>query len=807
MKRLLIIFILVSIFQAGFCQKVTVKAIDVPAEIVFRNIMDQTGRNFVYSSGILDGMKVTVDVKDVVLKHALDLIFKDTDIRYKMKGRSILLIKKPSERKKKAINRGEGNKPVIKVADSLPEVMLNEVLVESRLNKHPMASSEIGAMKLSAVDVAKMPVLLGEEDVMKTFQLQPGIVQSAEGMAGVSVHGGDSDQNMVMLDNIPLYSSDHCLGMFSAFNVDAIGHIDFYKSSVPARYDGRLSSYLDVRTKNGSGERRNGSVRLGLAAGAFSINGPIGKRTTYSVAIRRSWSEVLTLPLAGLISLTSEDRYNIGWSFTDLTGKITHAFSDRTAGFVSVYYGDDWFHGSSSLKNDSYWTSITSNSDNYHLRWGNFLIQSGMTHSFTEELSAEFTASYTRFFSTMKQDIRTIYSYGEDDICDSRLRDRTSNSIGDLIIKGDFEWRPRENHRIGFGAGYTLHSFLPEKSSRKYIQEKETIIEMDSTWRYIANEGNVYIEDDWQINEKIRMNAGLHASVFCIDSKSHAGISPRLSFSYNPVSDIALKCSFSRSTQYVHRLSQSYISLPTDQWVPITGQFKPETADKITAGGYWMIDNGRFSASIEGYFKKMNNLIDYRDEYYLKLPMEMWNSVLCSGKGIAKGVDIKFEKRSGAVTGHISYSLAWADRTFPDKNGGKTFPARLDNRHTLNIYASWDVSAKVCLNAAWTGHSGSMFTLMTQVWQGTEETDGWWNLEQSALKTELNCYRLPFYHRLDLSCTVRNKRGYWNFSVYNAYCHMNTIGIRRSYDSEGNPVFQKISLLPLLPSASYTWIF
>lgn len=807
MKRFLIIIILLSVFQTSICQKVSIKAKEVPAEAVFRDIMDQTGRNFVYSSNILDGLMVTLDIKDVGLKRALNLIFKDSDIKYKIKGKSILLMKKPSQQKKKAIMAANDVRPVIKLPDSLSTVMLNEVLVESRLNHHPMASSEIGAMKMAAEDLSKVPVLMGEEDVMKTFQMQPGIKESAEGMAGVSVHGGDTDQNMVMLDNIPLYSSDHCLGLFSAFNVDAVGHIDFYKSSVPARYDGRLSSYLDVRTKNGSRERRNGSVRLGMAAGAFSINGPIGKSTTYSVALRRSWSEVLTLPLAGLISLASEDKVNIGWAFTDITGKITHTFRRGTIGFVKVYYGEDWFHGSSSLKNDSYRTSKTAQDNRYNLRWGNLVVQTGMKHKLSEEMSAEFTAAYTRFFSTMKQDDYTEApgSYGETTV--SRLIERTVNNIGDLIAKGDFEWRPVESHRVGFGAAYTLHSFLPERSLRRYIQDDVTLTAIDTTWKYVANEGNLYIEDDWRINGRLMMNAGIHASVFSIDGKTHAGISPRLSISYNPSSNIALKCAFSRTTQYVHRLSQSYISLPTDQWVPITGSFRPETSDKISAGGHWLLNDGKFSVSIECYLKKMRHLIDYRDEYYLKLPMETWNSVLCSGKGSAKGLDFKIEKRYGIFTGHIAYSLAWADRTFPDINGGKTFPFRLDHRHTINVLANWDINQKVRLSAAWIGRSGSRFTLMTQVWQGTEETDGWWMFEQSALKTGINRYRLPFYHRLDLSCTVKNKRGFWNFSLYNAYCHMNTIGIRRAYDKHGNPVFQKIALLPIIPSASYTWIF
>lgn len=250
------------------------------------------------------------------------------------------------------------------------------------------------------------------------------------------------------------------------------------------------------------------------------------------------------------------------------------------------------------------------------------------------------------------------------------------------------------------------------------------------------------------------------------------------------------------------------MSLPTDRWVPITGELKPAIADKVALGGYWQSSDGMFAVSIEGYYKWMRNLVDYRDEYYLYSVEDAWNSRLCNGKGTAKGVDIKFEKVSGRLTGHISYSLAWADRTFPEKNGGRTFPARFDQRHTINIMLNWNINDKVSLNAAWTGHSGNRFTLLPQVWESPDfislpYNDG----DNDPLKEQINNYRLPFYHRLDLSCTVRNKRGYWSFGLYNAYCHLNTVAIRRTYNRKGIPVFQKVKFLPIIPSISYTWQF
>ena len=198
--------------------------------------------------------------------------------------------------------------------------------------------------------------------------------------------------------------------------------------------------------------------------------------------------------------------------------------------------------------------------------------------------------------------------------------------------------------------------------------------------------------------------------------------------------------------------------------------------------------------------------MEYRDEYYLRPPLEMWNARLCSGKGTAKGLDFKFEKTIGRFTGHIAYSLAWADRTFKDKNGGRTYPARFDNRHTINILLNWNISSKVSLNAAWTGHSGNRFTFMPQNWEDPDFTFDFSN-DYNNLRAPLNNYQLPFYHRLDLSCSVANSHGYWTFSLYNAYCHRNTIAIRRDTDKLGRPVFQKVSLLPIIPSIAYTWLF
>ncbi len=814
MRRLIITAIAFTIaIAAATARNVTITASHRPAAEVFGELMIQTGKNFVYSSDILDGVVVSVNAKDKPLKQVLRQMFKGTGIEFRIKGNDVLLkrSRRPVETrvKEKATVTGLN-------ADSL-QSMLDEVLVVSRLEAPVVETVEMGAKKLTASEINHVPVFLGETDVIKALHMQPGVTEGTEGMAGMYVHGGNADENLYMLDNVPLYQANHFAGLFSAFNVDVIRYIDFFRSSMPAKYDGRLSSFLDVRTVNGSPDGHHGSARLGLTSGAFNIGGPIGGSTTYNVALRRSWYDVLTIPLLAVINSASDDeKIRFRYAFMDLNAKICHRFSDRTSGHLSIYFGNDQFHTGD--KSDGNYDYGYYYDDSYDFFWGNMVAQAGVIHRLTPQLSAEFTAAYTRFFSNLKKYESSTDKEKDKVVFSSWSSMKTDNNINDWIARADFNWNPADHSRIRFGANYTLHSFLPARTSRKSSVSDVRIESRDSTWSYLASEFNAYIEDDWRISSCFHANVGLHASAFLIDKQHNFGVSPRLSVSYNPHDDWAIKGAYSHTVQYVHQLSQSYLALPTDQWIPITGGFKPETADKVTVGAYWQSPERKWTASVEGYWKEMHNLVDYRDEYYLRPPLEMWNARLTSGSGTAKGIDFKFERTGGRVTGHVAYSLAWSDRKFADKNGGKRFPSRFDNRHTINILINWQVSKKVELNAGWTGHSGNRFTLLTQTWEGPSFLSDMYEADDVPLRAPVNNYQLPFYHRLDLSCTVRNSRGYWNFSLYNAYCHMNAVAVRRGHKEvtefasgslhhNSYPVFQKVSILPLIPSISYTWQF
>lgn len=800
MKKLITLFVLLATALAVCAANVTVHADNEPADAVFHDLMQQTGMNFVYSADALDGLMVKIDAENKPLKRVLAEMFRGTGVKFKIRGNDVIL--------KGAVKSSIKKGPQSGITTTVPAhktEMLDEIIVLSRLEAPAVETTEIGARKLTANDIKMTPALLGEQDALKALQMQPGISDGGEGMAGMHVHGGAADENLYMLDNIPLYHINHAFGFFSAFNPDVINYIDFYKSSIPAKYDGRLSSALDVRTKNGNHDGHHGSAKLGLTSGAVNVDGPIDSRTTYSVGLRRSWLEVITAPMIAIANTVSDtENSSGGYSFTDLNAKISHRLSEHTSAYISCYFGEDRLNIGSKDKKSENENGLFYENHN-KLNWGNIVAQAGVNHLFNNKHKSEFTLAFTRYFSSMKS-YESIIDSNTTPAEDGNFTATSRNNINDWIARADFDWTANEKSRVRYGANLVLHSFLPSQEERKITNPSTEIITRDSTSRYIAAEANAYIEDDWKISRTIRANAGIHLSLFHIDRKLHGGISPRLSVNWHPLASWAFKAAYTRSTQYVHQLTQSYMALPTDHWVPITGDFKPQTADKIAVGAYWSDKSNDWNASIEMYYKFMHNLIDYRDEYYLAPPLTRWDANLTTGKGTAKGIDFKVEKNFGKVTGHLAYSLAWTDRTFKEKNNGRPYPARFDHRHTINLLLCWKINEKVTLSAAWTGRSGNRYTLMTQVWESPSFGLDFYR-DPVPLQIPLNNYSLPFYHRLDLSCMIKNRRGYWTFGIYNAYCNLNTVAIQRYYTDSGDRAFRKVSILPFIPSISYTWQF
>lgn len=812
MKRYItLIIIVLSAVVTAVAQKVSVDVVAQPASVVFRSLMEQTGMNFVYSSELLDGMKVTVKAKNKPLKKVLSEMFAGTDIEFKINGDNVILKRRGQPEKP------EADEPVSITAQ--PPRWLDEVTVESRIETPEIVSSQIGAKKVVPGQVENAPVIFSEPDMIRTLHAQPGVSEGTEGIAGMYVHGGNSDENLYMLDNVPLYQTNHLAGIFSSFNPEIIRNVDFYKSSVPAEFDGRLSSVMDVHLIDGCTDGHHGSVRLGSTAAAFNISGPVGKSTTYVLGLRRTLTDILYAPIIALANSRNEydGKVRFHFYFMDLNAKLTHRFSERVTGFASLYLGDDYTNIGSKDTGFDTDEAGTFNDGGYRLHWGNIVARAGLNYRMNPGLSAEFSVAYTRYFSSAEH--RDIYLTKEDGgsfTIDNRFK--FNNGVGDLIIRGDFDWVSGDNSHIRYGGTIVRHLFQPLRIGRFVSYDGEKFGRLDTFGSRGANEFNAYIDDDWRVTDRFRAYAGLHGSLFYIGGKLKYGLSPRLSLSYRPGTNTALKAAYSRTTQYVHQLAQTYLSLPTDQWIPVSGDFKPSTADKVALGVYWQSPQATYAVQAEGYFKWMHNLLDYRDEYYLEPPLGMSDERLTQGSGTAKGVDLKVEKLAGKFSGYVSYSLVWADRTFPDKNGGHTFPARCDNRHTIHVVLNWHWTKKTQLNASWTGHSGNRFTLLPQNWEAPS-FDGSASSDYSVpLRDGINNYRLPFYHRLDVSMVIKTRRLDITLTAYNAYCHMNTVAIWQGYEStltdlwhwEWKPtrkVFYKVKLLPIIPSLSFTWKF
>lgn len=890
MRRVAIVLLaMIVAVTALIAQKINMHVHNSPAGSAFAELMRMSGYNFSYDSSLLKNMAVSVDVTDGSIDEALAQMFDGTEVEWTVSGGSVVLKRdRRSRGVRNVVVSGyvtelSSGEPLIgaivragsavaatnssghyslhlpvgstSIRVSYPGFLssvntidvgsnihvdfrlaepdkesrkLGEVVVEADRNTHiAMHSADIGRINLTRADITATPALFGESDVIKTLQMQPGVSAGIEGLASMYVHGGANDENMYMLDNVPIYQVNHFGGLFSAFNTEAIKNVDFYKSSFPARYNGRLSSIMAVNTRDGNTNGHHGQFRLGLTSGAFSLEGPLpGGKTTYSLALRRSWFDAISVPALAIYNSVRSDKENTTtarYAFMDANAKITHNFSNRSRLHLMFYYGDDYLKGGSGHK----YFSITGlpkerrESDVSRLKWGNTVVSAGWRMQWSDILWSELTASYSHYRSMMRNNNRLELVFG-DGFDSTNERDyRFRSRITDWSLRGDFGLSPAAGHNLTFGASYTIHRFVPMRETTK-LYEADSLISVVSVDRYInAGEGAAYFGYSWDVNDRLRLDAGVNGGWFSSSGRTHTHLDPRFSGRIYLNDGTSLKLSYSRTSQYVHQLTQSNLDLPTDQWVPIVGDFGPQKADKIAAGVYHRFPKG-VTLSAEIYYKWMHNLVDYRDDYYLLPADAPWSDLLCSGSGRAKGLDLMASRSFGKVSGHVAYSLMWADRKFADKNGGRRFPARFDNRHKINILMTWKINDRWDASAAWTGMSGNRYTISVQDYEllkvpgmpivGNPSFTGYLDYSSS-----INNYRLPFYHRLDLSANRYTRRGKWTFSLYNAYCNMSVIGIRKVtnyfvdfYGLNSNyPVttYKKYRLVPIIPSVSYTWIF
>ncbi len=679
------------------------------------------------------------------------------------------------------------------------------VVVTSTKRENNIRAAQMGKISLPIEQIKSVPAFLGEVDILKVVQLLPGVRNAGEGSSGIYVRGGGPDQNLIMLDDAVVYNTGHLFGFFSIFNADAIKNVTLIKGGMPAQYGGRLSSVLDVSMKEGNNQKYQMEGGIGLIASRFSVQGPIVKdKSSFIVSARRTYVDAIA---KGFVKPGSQ-FYGSGYYFYDLNTKINYKFNEKDRIYLSGYFGRDVFdfsNGKQSLKINIPWGNATGT-----LRWN---------HVFNRKLFANTTAVYNNYNFTFN---------GAQDNFDLKL----ASGIRDVTLKQDFDYYPASNHKLKFGWLFTYHRFTPSVVSGR---QDSIIFNPQSAQVKFANETAIYLQDDWDISKKFKINAGLRYSNFAqigaykiyktdefqnrIDSsvfkkgqtvKSYGGLEPRLTMRYELNTTTSIKASATRNLQYIHLVSNSGTTLPTDIWVPSTYKVKPQISWLYAGGLFKNFENNTFETSVEVYYKSMQNQIEYR-EGYTNNSLKDTEDDFVFGKGWSYGTELFVNKVKGRFTGWVGYTLSWTYRKFDKLNGGDKFPAKYDRRNDMSIVAMYELNKKWKFSGAFVYGTGSASTLPQSFYLiGGVISQQYSNINQ---------YRLPSYHRIDFSATLTPKRNEkrkwkteWVFSVYNAYSRQNPYFIY--YDQTGSPYDgtlkiqgKQVSIFPIIPAVTWNFKF
>lgn len=676
---------------------------------------------------------------------------------------------------------------------------LGEIKVVATKANERLTTTQMSRFDMPIEKIKSLPALLGEADVIKSLQLLPGVKSGSEGSTGLYVRGGAPDQNLLLLDGVPIYNANHLFGFFSVFNPDALKSVTFYKGGFPARFGGRLSSVVDVRMKEGNEKEYHGNISAGLISSSFHLEGPVVKeRTSFSVSARRTYFDLFTKPF-------KKDDDNIpGYYFYDVNAKINHRFSDRSRLYLSTYIGKDNLTSNQNSGGTTFHERSDISKDK--LNWGNITSSLRWNYIFNNKLFSNTTITYSKYDFNVSSDNR-LKEYGTDKYSFNNYL--FGSGIYDWGYKLDFDYSASPDHAVKFGVNYIYHNFKPGvKTYKSDAAGESTINETFGDSSIYAHDFSVYAEDDITIGPRLKANVGLRASTFNVQNTPYYSLEPRLSVNYQAGDNLSFKAAYSQMKQYIHLLTSSRLSLPTDLWVPVTAKIKPMTAQQVAIGAVYRISNG-MDLSIESYYKKMNNLIEYKDGASFYGTSVDWENKVESGKGWVYGAEFMFSKEVGKTTGWIAYTLSWADRQFKYISFGKKFPARYDSRHDINIVVSHKFNDRIDIGSTWvyrTGNAGTLFT-------NTLTTDlPYYNGDMKANYFDgRNNYRMPPYHRLDFGINFHKQKRTgvrtWNISVYNLYNRQNPYFITPDTNNNGQPILTQVSLFSLIPSVTYSFKF
>ena len=684
-------------------------------------------------------------------------------------------------------------------------VDLEVIEVTSDRQERIERKTQMSQMEIPVEQIKKLPALLGEVDVLKALQLLPGVQSGGEGTAGLYVRGGSPDQNLVLLDGVPVYNVSHVLGVFSVFNADALRNVTLTKGGFPARYGGRLSSVLEINMKEGNLKKWRAEGSAGIISSKLTVSGPIVKdKTSILLSGRRTYADLIARPLVKAQALEDEE-FDINLHFYDLNAKVQHKVNEDHRLFLSLYKGADVF---GTELEDSF-GSYGGGTD-----WGNVISAARWNWRIGPKLFLNTTATYSKYNID-------IESFTRED--STRFDALYRSGIEDVGAKVDFDYIPNPRHYVRFGGAYTNHAYSPGaltvRDSPDGVEENEMVF---GNGNASSNEAYVYAEDDFSIGA-LKVNAGLHFSLFNTQGKTYTSLQPRLGLRYLVKDDLSLKASYSKMQQYVNLLTSESLSLPTDLWVPSTANIRPQNSWQVAIGAAKTYKE-KYEFSVEAFYKDMSGVVSYKEgASFLDNINSNWENQVTQGDGEAYGAEFLLQRKRGRFTGWVGYTLSWNWRQFDEINGGRRFPFRYDRRHDLSVVANYDLTKKTQFSAAFVYGTGNAVSLPTyQYGTGSNDfrsTNNSWlggytnNIENGVDK---NAFRMTNYHRLDVSVRFSKPKKWgeraWVVGIYNAYWHANPyfLTVREDFEfdqSTGNyentRSIREISVLPLIPSVSY----
>ncbi|WP_347159227.1 TonB-dependent receptor [Pontibacter chitinilyticus] len=677
--------------------------------------------------------------------------------------------------------------------------------VEITANRQPplTESAMMGQLELPLETIKTLPVLFGEQDILKTIQLLPGVQSGGEGNTGFYVRGGAADQNLVLLDGATVYNPGHLLNFFSVFNSDAIESTTLIKGSMPARYGGRLSSVLDIGMKDGDFSKYKVEGGIGLISSRLTLQGPIAKeKASFLLSGRRTYMDVLFGPF-----LRNTQQGGIPFYFYDLNGRLNYTLSPRDRLSLGGYYGRD--AGKLKLSDGRF------SSDFF---WGNATATARWNHLFSDKFFLNLSAILSKY------DFQFGWDYGG-------ISTNVQTGVRDYSLNLDLDYTPNVRHHLQYGIQYTFHRLQPRSGEAQTEQGQN--FSTDRLLPKYGHEAALYMSDDWNVTDKLLLSLGLRNSYFqqsgpftlyrfdaeqlVTDStnysrgekvKQYQALEPRVSLRYEVSSRSSVKASFTQLAQYVHLVSNAYTTLPLDVWVPSSALVEPQRATQYALGYFRSMQENMYEGSVEVYYKTMRHQLEYREGFVPGPSNRDLEYEFVTGRGRSYGVELFVRKNLGDLQGWLGYTLSRTTRTFPQLNNGNTFAARYDRRHDLSLVASYKYNSRWTFGGTFVYGTGQATTLPSRRYL----------IEGNVVYQygDRNSFRMQPFHRLDLAATLagkeqKNLKSSWTFSLYNVYGRQNPF--LYYIDSEGEPYSgsiklqaKKVSVIPF-PLPSVTWNF